>query len=91
MNTKRFNEITDADAVAGDEKLLGVTSEGSDVLIPLADLLALIKTPDDANYRFKDPSTFQLLNTSSGQYHSIWIENDAAGNPDLKWAENGDD
>lgn len=93
MNTKRFKEITTAAEIVGDEKLIAIANPagtGNDVLISLADLLALIRTPDNANFRFKDAATFQILNVTSGNYHSIWLENDAAGKPSLKWSENGD-
>jgi hypothetical protein len=93
MNTKRLKEITTAAEIIGDEKLIAIADPagtGSDVLIPLADLLALIRTPPSANFRFKDAATFQILNVTTGNYHSLWLENDAGGKPVLKWAENGE-
>lgn len=93
MNTKRLKEITTAGEIVGDEKLIAIADPagtGSDVLIPLSDLLALIRTPDNANFRFKDAATFQILNITTGNYHSMWLENDVAGQPVLKWAENGE-
>lgn len=93
MNVKRLKEITSASQIVGNEKLVAIADPagtGNDVLIPLSDLLALIRTPDNANFRFKDAGTFQILNVSTGNYHSIWLENDGSGNPVLKWAENGE-
>ena len=92
MNTKRLKEITDAAQIVGDEKLVAIANPagtGSDVLIPMSDLLALIRTPENANFRFKDAGTFQILNVTDSKYHSIWFESED-GKPVLKWAENGE-
>jgi hypothetical protein len=93
MATKRLKEITAAAQIVGNEKLVAISDPagtGAEVLIPLSDLLALIRLPPDANFRFKDAGTFQILNTSTGQYHSLWLANDANGKPVLQWAENGE-
>jgi len=92
MNTKRLKEITSATQIDGNEKLVAIADPagtGADVLIPLADLLALIRTPPDANFRFKDAGTFQILNVTDNKYHSIWLETEG-GKPVLKWAETGE-
>lgn len=93
MNTKRLNEISTAAEIVGDERLIAISDPsgvGQEVLVPLADLLALIRTPDNANFRFKDAGTLQLLNTTTGNYHSLWLETGSDGKPVLKWADNGD-
>ena len=93
MATKRLKEITNAAGITGNEKLVAISDPagtGAEVLIPLSELLSLIRTPDNANFRFKDAGTFQILNTTTGEYHSLWLANDANGKPVLQWAENGE-
>lgn len=93
MSVKRLKEITSATQIVGNEKLIAISDPsgtGQEVLIPLSDLLSLIRLPPDANFRFKDAGTFQILNVSTGEFHSIWLENDANGKPVMKWAENGE-
>lgn len=93
MATKRLKEIASAAEISGDEKLIAISDPagtGAEVLIPLSELLALIRTPPDANFRFRDAGTFQILNTTTGEYHSLWLESDANGKPVMQWSENGE-
>lgn len=91
MITKRLNEIDTAAQVSGNEKLVAVSgTDGGDVLIPLSKILELIRLPENANFRFKDSGTFQILNVTTQKFHSVYFQNDASGKPVLEWAEEGD-
>ena len=93
MGTKRLKEITTAAGITGTENLVAISDpagSGQEVLIPLSNLLTLIRLPPDANFRFKEAGTLQILNTTTGEFHSLWLANDANGKPVLQWSENGE-